>query len=132
MSALPRPSRPPRRAPAKPDLRLVPTFSSPGRYLVAALLLAALGVFGVVSLHALATEQAFTVRALSRDVSELDLRAEELRADVARLESPQHVAQVATEQLGMVPATAPGYLVAEEGIVASDQPLAFSGEDDEG
>jgi cell division protein FtsL len=133
MSALPRtaPRRAPR-PPVRPNLRVVPLPTSAGRYIVLALLLVALGVFGVVSLHALATERAFASRNLASEVAELDLRAQELRAEVARLEAPQHVAQVATEQLGMVPATAPGYLVAQEGGVLAGQPLAFSTEGDQG
>ncbi len=114
----------------RPDLRLVTPAPSPRRYLVIGLLLVALGVFGVVTLHALATESAFRARALNEDVSEMSLRAEELRAEVAALESPQHIRQVATEQLGMVPATAPGYLVAGAGVPGG--PIALSEEDDKG
>lgn len=109
----------------RPELRLVTSAPSPRRYLIIGLVLVALGVFGVVTLHALATESAFRARALSEEVDEYRLRAEELRAEVAALESPQHVRDVATTQLGMVPATAPGYLVAEGesqgGAVALDE-----------
>lgn len=127
MSSVPlRVAEPPAR---RPDLRLVTSAPSPRRYLAIALLLAALGVFAVVSLHALATESAFRARALGREVEEYGLRAEELRAEVATLESPARIRQVATEQLGMVPATQPGYLVADSGTPGA--PVALNAEEDD-
>jgi len=105
------------------DLRLVGPVQHARRYLVVALLLAALGVFGVVALHALASESAFRASELAAEVDELTLRSEELTAEVAQLESPERVRQMA-QQLGMVPATDPAYLVADGGGTGPGGPLA--------
>lgn len=107
----------PRRAPApgagRPHLRVVGEPRRAGRFLLAAVLAGGIGLFGVVGLHALAAEQSFQVRSLESEVRELSLRYDELTAEIARLESPERVRQVATLQLGMVPAREPGFLVAD-------------------
>lgn len=132
MSAIRLADRQPAAAPTKrPDLHVVTSVSSPRRYLLLAVLLAAVGVFGVVGLHAKATESAFSSRALSEEVEEYTLRAEELRAEVAALESPEHVRRIATEQLGMVPATQPGYLVADSGAAPAAPAAPVAVGDDE-
>lgn len=105
------------------DLRLVERSSHPGRFLLVALLLAALGVFGVVALHALASESAYRASELAADVEDLTLRSEELTAEVAQLESPERVRRVAQE-LGMVPATDPAYLIADSGAAPAGGPVA--------
>lgn len=107
----------PRRAGApaagRPHLRVVAEPRRGGRYLLAAVLAGGVGLFGVVGLHALAAEQSFQVRNLESEVRELSLRYDELTAEIAGLESPERVRQVATLQLGMVPAREPGFLVAD-------------------
>lgn len=109
-----------------PPLRLVEPPQRARRYLVIGLLLAAIGVFGVVSLHALATEAAFDARDLERDVDQLALDYDDLTAEVAALESPQHIKQVAITELGMVPASEPAYLEApEEDAPPTPEPLAM-------
>jgi cell division protein FtsL len=125
MSAVARPLDPPAPSQRRPQLRLVPPVSFTRRWLVLALLLAALGVFGMVSLYAAATQSAFRARELQQEVDDLSLRAEELRAEVATIESPANVRRVATEQLGMVPATDPAYLVAD--TAAPQLPVAMEG-----
>lgn len=95
-----------------PRLRVVPRRARPARRLATVLaLLAASGVFGVVGLSALAAEQAFAARDLSGEISQLEFRYDELTAEVAGLEAPQRVRATAIEQLGMVPASQPAYLV---------------------
>jgi cell division protein FtsL len=110
---------------AHPSLRLVQPPRRARRYLVIGLLLAAIGVFGVVSLHALATEAAFQARDLERDVDQLALDYDDLVAEVAVLESPQHIKRVAIDELGMVPATEPAYLVAPTDAPPTPEPLAM-------
>lgn len=120
----------PPRAVGRPHLLLVAPSPRPrpvGRYLAAGLVLAALGIFGVVGLGALAAESTFDARRLEGEVEALSLRYDELTAEVAALESPAHVREVAQSELGMVPAEDPTYLVApevagEEGP-APDRPL---------
>lgn len=135
----------PRRAPQpvsrparRPHLRVVGEPRHGLRYVVAAVLAGGLGVFGVVGLHALAAEQSFAVRNLEREVADLSRSYDELTAEIAALESPQRVRQVALGQLGMVPAQQPGFLVAagdhatgsgDDDFVASRGTLPGAGHD---
>ena len=124
MAALPSPAthraptpRPQEGVPAasgRPELRVVDRPRHHRRYLVLLVLTLALGVFGVVSLHALAAEAAFQARALEAEVDGLAQRSTELAAEVAALESPDRIHAIATGELGMVPARQPGYLVLDE------------------
>ena len=112
MSALPFPAhgRPAHRATPRPQLRLVTPPPRTARWLAALVVVTALAVVGVVSLHALAAEAAFDAVTLSAEVDALEVRYDELTAEVARLESPERVRHVAIEQLGMVPAADQEYL----------------------
>ncbi len=92
-----------------PDLRVVERPRHPGRYLLAALLVVAVGVFAVVSISALAAQQAFRAREVTAEAAELERLHDELVAEVARLESPQRIRDAAVE-LGMVAAQDPTYL----------------------
>jgi cell division protein FtsL len=100
--------RPPAR---RPELRVVTPARDARHYVVLLLLVAALGVFGVVSLNAFAAESAFAAQKLEREVAALSVRYEELTAEVANLRAPSRVYTVAVERLGMVPADEPGYLL---------------------
>lgn len=110
-AARPRPER-------GPTLRVVKAARHTARYVVAVLLLGALGVFGIVTLSALAAEASFAARALERDIDTLTLRYDELTAEVASLESPERVRDVAVHELGMVPAEQAAYLVVDEPLDA--------------
>lgn len=94
----------------RPELRVVGRPRHRRRYVALLSLLGALGIFGVVSLHALAAEAAFEARTLESEVSELAMRYEELTAEVAALESPERIRDVAVGELGMIPAEQPAYL----------------------
>ncbi len=111
---LPRPARPrtatARRSASRPDLRVVAPVRHTRRYVVILSVAAALGVFGVVSLGALAAEAAFEAKTLEREVGDLSRRYDELTAEVASLEAPNRVGRIAVEKLGMVPAEDPGVL----------------------
>ena len=74
------------------------------------LVVAALGVFGSVTLNALAAEQSFAVRELEAEVTQLTRTADELTVEVTRLESPDRLHRVAVMRLGMVPADQPAFL----------------------
>src|SRR5680860_300531 len=123
---------------AAPQLRVLGPPRHTRRYVVAALLIAAVGIFGIVSLNALAAEAAFEARTLEHEVTELSLRYDELTAEVAALSAPGRVREVAQEQLGMVPVQAPGFLFAdaaldgEASIAAADPLTAHDDEDDAG
>lgn len=130
MSAAPLAAARPRNRPipttaAPPRLRVVPRQARPARGLTAILaVLGASGVFGVVGLSALAAEQAFAAREFSGEISQLEFRYDELTAEVAGLEAPQRVRATAVEQLGMVPAHQPAYLMLDAAV------LLTSSEDD--
>jgi cell division protein FtsL len=130
MSALTVTAAPSRRvsqpAPARPALRVVPRRSHRGRYLAAMVIVGAVSVFGIVSLSALAAEAAFAARTLESDIEVLAIRYDELAAEVAGLESPERVRTVATDELGMVRADQPAYLVSDRPL---DAPLATSAVD---
>lgn len=111
MSALPQPSQPgAARAERRGHLRVVAASRHPGRYVAAMLVVAALGVFAVVALNAVAASSAFRARALEERVDELSQRADELGVRVSALQSPARVHRVAVERLGMVPAPRPSFL----------------------
>lgn len=93
------------------NLRVARAPRRSGRYIALMVVLAGLGVFGCVALNALAAEQSFAVRELEIEVNELSRTADELTAEVTRLESPARLHRRAVNQLGMVPAQQPGYLV---------------------
>lgn len=109
-STLPRP-RPAGHAPRRPHLRVVPPIRHARRYVATLSVIAALGVFGVVSLGALAAESAFEAKTLEREVRDLSRRYDELTAEVASLEAPDRVARIAVEELGMIPVEDPGVLM---------------------
>ncbi|MGH8910276.1 MAG: hypothetical protein ACRD0K_28230 [Egibacteraceae bacterium] len=118
-----RPLHPPARRPAagrtRPELRIVAPARGARRYVALLLVVGALGVFGVVSLNALAAESAFAAQRLEHEVGGLDIRYEELTAEVAALQAPDRVHRIAVQRLGMIPADEPGYL-----LVTADQPAA--------
>lgn len=99
---------------ARPPLRVVPSRARHRSSLAPRVLLAALtclGVFGTVTLNAVAAEASFRARTLAAEVSALQMRHDELVADVASLSAPDRVRAVARGHLGLVPADQPGFLV---------------------
>ena len=59
-------------------------------------------LFMVVWLNIAATQKGYSLKSLERGIAEEKVRQEELRLEVARLESPARIEKIATEQLGMV------------------------------
>lgn len=104
---------PPAPAPvAVPDRRRAPRRARrPARYIVGMIALAAGTIFGCVALNALAAEQSFAVRELEQQVHELTRTADELTVGVTRLESPSRLHRTAVQELGMVRAEQPAFVV---------------------
>ncbi|MGI8573818.1 MAG: hypothetical protein ACR2MA_00420 [Egibacteraceae bacterium] len=112
MSALPQSRTAPRAASTsgRPHLRLVGAPRHTRLFTVCIAIVLAVGVFGIVSLNALAAEQAFEARTLETRVAQLSTRYDELTARVAHLESPARLRRVAMVELGMVAAEEQSYL----------------------
>ncbi len=97
----------------RPRLEVVTASPRSSRSALVLLIIAAIGVFGVVSVGAKTAEAAVEVRSLEADVEGLKQRYELLTADVAELESPQRIRSVAVEELGMVEADEPHFVVVD-------------------
>lgn len=95
----------------RPNLRVVAAPRHGRRYTLLMILLGAVAVFGSVAVNALAAEHAFTARTLEAEVSDLEMRYDELTVEVAGLESPKRIRRVASQRLGMVPARRPAFVV---------------------
>ncbi|CAN5845672.1 hypothetical protein BH23ACT8_BH23ACT8_13800 [soil metagenome] len=123
LSTAPRPTRPVSTTPrSRPELRVVGRAGRTGWWVTLLLIVGATGIFGIVTLSALGAENAFAARELETEIDELSYRYDELTAEVAGLETPERIRQVAGSELGMVPAEQPGYLVLRDpGNDAADQ-----------
>jgi cell division protein FtsL len=100
-------------SPSRPRLELVTNDPRSSRFALVLLIIAAIGVFGVVSVGAKTAEAAVEVRSLEADVDGLKQRYELLTADVAELESPDRIRKVAVDTLGMVEADDPQFVVVD-------------------
>jgi hypothetical protein len=101
---------------ARPALGLSPRTG----VVLTVLLFAAL--FGVAVSHALLIEGQVKVDDLDQQVAAEQARYEELRRDVAELESPQRILGEAAGELGMVPAGDPVWLSPDEPAPTDDLP----------
>lgn len=105
----PRPTPPVKRAPARPELRVVrpeelreAERARTVRQLVAtAAVIGALCLFGVVVFHVLLTQNQFRLDKLQEQSLERQAEYDRLRLEVAQLESPERVI-AAAQALGMV------------------------------
>ena len=95
----------------RPHLRVVDEPRRTGRWLALLGMLAVAALVGIVSLSALSAEASYTASELEAEITELSYRYDELTAEVATLESPARIRQVAEQELGMVPSEQPAYLV---------------------
>lgn len=80
-------------------------------FAVLVIVLTAGSVFATVALNALAAGDAVAARGLERDVAEAQRRHGELVAEVAHLEDPGRIEEVAVSELGMVPARGARFIV---------------------
>lgn len=94
-------------------LRLVTPAPTRHTRLLSALLalIAAVMVFGTVAVNALGAADAIEARGLQAEVADAERRYAVLVAEVARLEHPGRIEQIATEELGMVAPTDAHFLV---------------------
>jgi cell division protein FtsL len=122
-----KPAPAPKRQPSRPPLRVVPDdYVDPrirrrrARLFVAGLsTLVAAGLFGIVSLHVALTQGQFRLERLEAKADEQQARYEQLRLQVAELESPDRIVAVAQERLGMVSPPGVTYL-SPSGPVSDD------------
>jgi cell division protein FtsL len=136
-----KPAPAPRPAPKRPPLRVVPDNYVPPRvrrrrarlFGVGVGVLVALGLFGIASLHVVLTQGQFRLDRLQSQADQQQARYEQLRLQVAELESPERIVAVAQERLGMVPPAAVTYL-APSGPAAKDPTVATprNAQDDRG
>jgi cell division protein FtsL len=112
-------SRPARQAPKpRPPLRVVTADFVPARVkrrrarllAVAVSLLVGLGLLGIACLHVVLTQGQFELDKINARAEREQERFEQLRLEVAELESPERVVAAAQERLGMVPPPGVTYL----------------------
>lgn len=118
MSATPLPLE--RGAGARPKLRVVPEPLERHTIAYALVIIALAGVvvFTTVAINALAAGDAVRARALENEVADAEQRYGELVAEVARLEDPARIGQVAREDLGMVKPAGAEYLMLDRALPA--------------
>jgi cell division protein FtsL len=83
--------------------------------------LAFVALFGVAASHALLIQNQASVDDLDDRVAAEEARYEELRREVAELESPQRIATEAQQTLGMVPAGEVEWLTPDEPAPPDEQ-----------
>lgn len=110
-TALPATARPSAEPRARLEVVQVTRPNHPVLWLVAVIAMLAASVLGAVSLNALAAADSVAARQLELEVAEAERLHSDLIAEVAHLDAPERIRQVATEQLGMIEANAPRYVV---------------------
>lgn len=80
-------------------------------WLVATIVLLGGAVLGAVALNALAAADSVAARELEQQVAEAERAHARLVAEVAHLDAPERIRQVATTELGMVEAPNPRYVM---------------------
>jgi cell division protein FtsL len=118
----------PKPAPKRPPLRVVPADYVPPRvrrrrarlFVAGVATLVALGLFGIVSLHVALSQGPFRLERLEAEAARQQTRYEQLRLQVAELESPDRVVAVAQERLGMV--SPPGVTYLSPSGPVADEP----------
>ncbi|CAN5911528.1 hypothetical protein BH23ACT10_BH23ACT10_20070 [soil metagenome] len=97
---------------SRPRLEVITSNPRSSRMALILLIVAAIGVFGVVSVGAKTAEAAVEVRSLEADVDGLKQRYELLTAEVAELESPDNIRRTAVAR-GMVEPDDPKFVVVD-------------------
>ena len=112
--AVPQPRRTPATRERRPQLRVVDE-PTPRRLSLGALTVLVVGaifavLFGLVVFHTLLLQNQQKLDRLDAQVSDTQAKYQSLRLQVAQLEAPQRIIDVATNKLGMVPSDGTTYL----------------------
>ena len=116
----------PKQAPARrtaPDLRIVPRRRRrlrTGPTVVLGGLIVFVVAFGLVVAQALLVQGQHRLDDLQTRISEANRRQQELRLQVAELESPARIVDVATRDLGMVPPAGVTYLTPSGAVTVAE------------
>lgn len=110
------------KAPARPPLRVVDAREATRRrrrrgVAWIGLGLLATGLLAVVVSHVLLSQQHYELEQLDRQAAQSQRRYDQLRLEVARLEAPGRIVEVATTRLGMVAPEEVTYLTPTERVV---------------
>jgi cell division protein FtsL len=90
--------------------------------LVGCAALVGLGLLAIASLHVVLTQKQFQLEKLEEKAAAEQARYEQLRLEVAQLESPERVVAAAQQRLGMIPA--PGVTYLSPSGPATDEPAS--------
>ncbi|CAN5147297.1 hypothetical protein BH09ACT10_BH09ACT10_02930 [soil metagenome] len=132
MSALTSPRIPAPKAPrisGRPRLQIaVPAPSSSARapFILVIIALVSLGLVGLIVMSTILQRQSFTLADLDRQATDLTNQKQAMAHDLARLQSPESVAQQAVA-LGMVPNTNPVFLEMRNGKIVGQPKVAVAG-----
>lgn len=129
--AAPQPQRTPATRERRPQLRVVDEPAARRLSLTAITTLAVGAVFavlfGLVVCHTLLLQNQQRLDRISADVTDAQAKYQSLRLQVAQLQAPQRIIDVATHKLGMVPPDGTTYLTPAAGSAASDTAGATQG-----
>ncbi|MEY2421649.1 MAG: hypothetical protein QOI95_1716 [Acidimicrobiaceae bacterium] len=131
--AVPQPLRTPATRERRPQLRVVDD-PAPRRLSLGVVTTLVVGavfavLFGLVVFHTLLLQNQQRLDHLDAQVSDAKANYQSLRLQVAQLEAPQRILDVATQKLGMVPPDGTTYLTPAAGSGASNDSAAPSNED---
>lgn len=111
-------NRPALRAVAhQPRTQLLPTWI----YLSLCGIVVLAGIIGIVALQAYGAEASFRAQQVESVIGDLTMRHDQLVAEVAVLESPTRVSEIASTQLGLVNPEQPGFLTLDQADLVPDQ-----------
>jgi cell division protein FtsL len=131
--AAPQPRRTPATRERRPQLRVVddPAPRQLNLGVVTTLAVGAVFVvlFGLVVFHTVLLQNQQKLDHLTTQVSDAQARYQSQRLQVAQLEAPQRIIDVATHKLGMVPPSGTTYLTPAAGSGASNDPVVPSNDD---
>ncbi len=129
--AVPQPRRTPATRERRPQLRVVDAPAARRLSLTAITTLAVGAVFavlfGLVVCHTLLLQNQQRLDRISADVTDAQAKYQSLRLQVAQLQAPQRIIDVATHKLGMVPPDGTTYLTPAAGSAASNTAGATQG-----
>ena len=119
--------------PPKPDLRVVDERAPRRRLGIGAITTLVIGalftvLFGLVVFHTILVQNQQRLDKIDSSVRTEQARYQQLRLQVAQLEAPQRIVDVATQKLGMVPPDTTTYLTPSAGDAAAATASPSSGQ----